>query len=53
MKNPMTGCGPFMHDDPADRAPDVFGGRTTLYFGGGREPYLLLPIIPGKEARRR
>jgi hypothetical protein len=53
MKNPMTGCGPFVHDDPADRPPDVFGGRTSLHFGGGREPYLLLPIIPAKETRRR
>ena len=48
MKNPMTGCGPFMHDDPLDRPRDLFGGRTTLHFGGGREPYLLLPIIPAK-----
>jgi len=38
MKNPMTGCGPFMHDDRIDRPPDVFGGRTTLHFGRGREP---------------
>jgi uncharacterized protein len=46
MKNPMTGCGPFMHDDHIDRPPDVFGGRTTLHFARGRELYLLLPIIP-------
>jgi predicted acyl esterase len=48
MKRPMTGCGPFMHDDPLDRPPEVFGGRTTLHFGAGREPYLLLPVIPPK-----
>jgi predicted acyl esterase len=53
MKNPMTGCGPFMHDDPVDRPPDLFGGRTTLHFGGGREPYLLLPIILPKPAPGR
>ena len=53
MKRPMTGCGPFMHDDPIDRPSDVFGGRTTLHFGGGREPYLLLPIIPPKPAPDR
>ncbi|TMJ32718.1 MAG: CocE/NonD family hydrolase [Alphaproteobacteria bacterium] len=53
MKHPMTGCGPFMHDDPIDRPPDVFGGRTILHFGGGREPYLLLPIIPPKAAPDR
>src|SRR5439155_19905282 len=45
MKNPMTGCGPFVHDDPADRPPDVFGGRPTLHFD--RKPFVLLPIIPG------
>jgi uncharacterized protein len=48
MKNPMTGCGPFTHDDPIDRPADAFGGRTTLHFGSGREPYLLLPVIPSK-----
>jgi predicted acyl esterase len=44
MKNPMRGCGPFVHDDPADRPPAVFGGRVTLHFD--RQPFLLLPIIP-------
>ena len=44
MKNPMRGCGPFVHDDPTDRPPAVFGGRVTLHFE--RQPYLLLPIIP-------
>jgi hypothetical protein len=33
----------------------VFGGVTSLHFGGGRQPYLLLPIIPPKKpaARKR
>jgi uncharacterized protein len=53
MKRPMTGCGPFMHDDPIDRPTEVFGGRTTLHFGGGREPHLLLPIVPPKAAPDR
>jgi len=53
MKKPMTGCGPFMHDDPIDRPAEVFDGRTTLHFGGGREPYLLLPIVPPKAAPDR
>jgi hypothetical protein len=48
----MTGCGPFMHDDPVDRPLDVFHGRTTLHFGNGRESYLLLPIVPKANARR-
>ncbi|MFL9826684.1 CocE/NonD family hydrolase [Rhodoplanes sp. SY1] len=47
MKNPMKGCGPFVHDDPEDRPMDVFGGVNTLHFGPDREPYVLLPVIPG------
>jgi putative CocE/NonD family hydrolase len=46
MKNPMRGCGPFVHDEPLDRPDAIFGGTTTLHFGKGREPYLLVPIIP-------
>ena len=55
FKNELTGCGPFLHDDPRDRPTDVFGGITSLHFGGGRQPYLLLPIIPPKKpaARKR
>ena len=44
MKNPMKGCGPFVHDDPTDRPPAVFGGKVTLHFDNG--PFLLLPVIP-------
>jgi predicted acyl esterase len=44
MKHPMKGCGPFTHDDPADRPPAVFGGKVTLHLEN--KPYLLLPIIP-------
>lgn len=47
MKNPMKGCGPFVHDDPQDRPMDVFGGTNTLHFDAGAAPYLLLPVIPG------
>ncbi len=46
MKNPMRGCGPFVHDDPTDRPPGIFGGRVTLHFGSGRQAALLLPVIP-------
>ena len=48
MKNEFTGCGPFLHDDANDRPPDIFGGRTTIHAGPGRESYLLLPIVPPK-----
>jgi predicted acyl esterase len=40
------GCGPFVHHDPDDRPPEVFGGRVTLHGGGGRASHLLLPVIP-------
>jgi len=46
IKNPMRGCGPFLHDDPQDRPASVFGGINTLHFDGGRKPYVLLPVIP-------
>jgi predicted acyl esterase len=46
MKNPMRGCGPFVHDDPTDRPESVFGGTTTLHFGEEREPHVLVPVIP-------
>jgi uncharacterized protein len=46
MKNPMKGCGPFVHDDPHDRPPTIFAGHTTLYCGPTRHAHLLLPLIP-------
>lgn len=42
----LRGPGTFMHDDPEDRPPDVFGGTVTLFGGGEHESFLLLPIIP-------
>jgi len=49
FKNELTGCGPFLHDDPRDRPAAIFGGVTGLHFGGSARPYLLLPIIPAKK----
>jgi hypothetical protein len=40
------GTGGMTHDDPDNRPKDIFGGKVTLYAGGGRESYLLVPIIP-------
>jgi len=48
MKNPMRGCGPFIHDDPTDRPLEIFGGKVTLHFGRGRQASVLLPVIPPK-----
>ena len=65
MKNEFTGCGPFLHDDPRDRPVAIYGGRTTIHLGGGRDNFVLLPVIPdapqakapaakrGKPARRK
>jgi len=48
MKNPMKGCGPFVHDDEVDRPAAVFGGKVTLHFGGAQASSVLLPIIPAR-----
>jgi predicted acyl esterase len=48
VKNPMKGCGPFIHDDLTDRPPAVFGGKVTLHFGPARPSAVLLPVIPSK-----
>lgn len=50
FKNEMTGCGPFLHDEPTDRPAGVFDGVTTLHFGPDLMPYLLLPVIPARDA---
>jgi predicted acyl esterase len=52
FKNELKGCGPFLHNDGADRPEKVFAGTTSLHFGGARQPYLLLPIIPEQGAGR-
>ena len=53
FKNELTGCGPFLHDDPRDRPKALFDGTTTLHFGKVKAPYLLLPVIPAKAKRVR
>jgi uncharacterized protein len=45
---PMKGIGPFLHSDPRDRPPEIFGGKNTLHFDGKNAPFVLLPIIPAK-----
>jgi predicted acyl esterase len=49
MKNPMRGCGPFVHDDPTDRPPAIFGGKVTLHVGPQHPAHILLPVIPPKQ----
>jgi uncharacterized protein len=53
----LRGHGMFVHNDPANRPADVYGGRTTLVSGPGQESYLLLPFVPrtagSRTAQRR
>ncbi|MGH8945417.1 MAG: CocE/NonD family hydrolase [Acidimicrobiia bacterium] len=46
FKNKLTGCGPFLHDDPLDRPIEVFGGMVTLHTGPSTPSRLLLPVVP-------
>jgi len=41
----QKGSGWFLHDDPRDRPPETFAGTHTVYSGGERASYLLLPEI--------
>ncbi|MBI3127040.1 MAG: CocE/NonD family hydrolase [Candidatus Tectomicrobia bacterium] len=47
----FTGVGPFKHDDPQDRPPEVFGGKVTIHAGKGRASHILLPVIPAKRGK--
>jgi predicted acyl esterase len=53
MKYPMTGCGPFTHTDPKDRPAKIFDQEVTVYSGGKRSSYLLVPVIPATTRRRK
>ncbi len=44
--NPFRGSGPFTHTQPQDRPAEIFDNVHTIYGGGSRCSYLLLPIIP-------
>lgn len=44
----MKGSGIFLHNDPADRPSDIFGGINTVHAGGERASYLLMPLVPAR-----
>ncbi len=46
--NPFRGSGPFTHTNPQDRPREIFDNVHTLFGGGARRSYLLLPVIPKK-----
>lgn len=41
----FTGVGPFQHDDPRDRPPEIFGKTVTLHCGPRQPSQVLLPVI--------
>ncbi|WP_164250216.1 hypothetical protein [Streptomyces sp. S4.7] len=53
LRNDLTGCGPFLHNDDRDRVAGTYDGRTTVHTGGDHASYLLLPVIPGAERARQ
>ena len=44
----FSGVGPFRHNDPLDRPPEVFGGDVTIHTGPEYPSHVLLPIITPK-----
>ncbi|MCB2190486.1 MAG: CocE/NonD family hydrolase [Deltaproteobacteria bacterium] len=46
FKNDLTGCGPFLHNDPRDRPGAVFSNNCRLHAGPEQGGYLLLPSAP-------
>ena len=46
FKNELRGCGPFLHNDPRDRPPEIFANQVTLHFGPDRPNHVLVPVIP-------
>ncbi|MFF2060916.1 CocE/NonD family hydrolase [Streptomyces sp. NPDC058200] len=46
LKNDLTGCGPFLHNDDLDRPAGTYDGHTTVHTGAPHASYLLLPVIP-------
>jgi predicted acyl esterase len=45
----MHGSGLWNHDVPEDRPAEVYDSEVTIYTGGGKASYLLLPVIPKRE----
>lgn len=41
----MRGSGLFVHDDPEDRPAETFDNQVTVFCGGERASYLLVPEI--------
>ena len=52
FKNELTGCGPFLHDDPRRPSCRQMSSAAPRHCTSvaTKQPYLLLPIIPGNRA---
>jgi predicted acyl esterase len=48
VNGPFKGSGPFYHTYAPDHPDAIYSGNTDLYTGGGKDSYLLLPIVPKK-----
>ena len=46
FKNELRGCGPFLHDDPRSRPPEVFDNQVTLHCGPYHQNWVMVPVIP-------
>lgn len=46
---PLTGVGAFYHDRPEGRPPEVFHTSARMHFAPGKQPYVLLPVIPARK----
>jgi hypothetical protein len=45
----LHGCGVNVHTDPVTRPPEIYDNEVTVYGGGDRASYLLLPVIPSSD----
>jgi predicted acyl esterase len=45
FKNNLTGCGPFLHDEPRDRPAEVFANRVSIHTDPTSQSFLLLPVV--------
>ena len=43
---PLTGVGAFFHERPEDRKPEIYHRPARVHFEPGKQPYVLLPVIP-------
>jgi predicted acyl esterase len=43
---PLSGVGAFYHERPENRPPEIYHQKASLHFASGKQPYVLLPVIP-------